>query len=301
MKRIVLFVGTNLAVLAVLAVLCHLLGVDQWLAGNGIQWRALLVFSLVFGFAGSLISLALSKWMAIHAYRIQILRQPSGQTERWLVETVRELSGRAGIGMPDVGIYDSPEANAFATGARRNKALVAVSSGLLRQMDHRQVQGVLAHEVAHIANGDMVTMCLLQGVLNTFVVFLSRVIGYVVDQALRRNDSEGRGLGVGYFVVYYLTSTVLSILAMLIVMAYSRRREFRADAMAAALAGKAGMISALERLNQILHHGGVIDDRAASVSALKISNKSRRSWVGNLFASHPPLERRIEALERLSG
>jgi len=176
---------------------------------------------------------------------------------------------------------------------------VAVSSGLLYKMDNRQVEGVLAHEVAHIANGDMVTMCLLQGVLNTFVVFLSRVIGYVVDQALRRNDDDGGGLGMGYFITYYISSIVLSLLATIIVMSYSRRREFRADAMAAELAGKAGMISALHRLNEIMHHDGVIDDRAASVSALKISNKSQRSWFLNLFASHPPLEKRIAALERL--
>lgn len=298
MKRIVLFVATNIAVIAVIGVILSLLGVDDWLTESGINWTALLILCSVIGFAGSFISLAISKWMAIRAYSIQVIKQPSTEAEQWLYNKISELSQAAGIGMPDIGVYESSEVNAFATGARRNKALVAVSSGLLYNMDNRQVAGVLAHEVAHVANGDMVTMCLLQGVLNTFVGFFSRVIGYVVDQALRRDDDEG-GLGIGYFITYYVSSIILSIVAMMIVMAYSRRREFRADAMGAELTGKASMISALQRLNQIMHADGPIDDRAASVSALKISNKSQRNFLLNLFASHPPLEKRIAALERL--
>jgi len=292
MKRIILFTATNLAIVAVLALLASLLGVDRWLTAQGINWTFLLVFSLLIGFGGAFISLAISKWMAIHAYRIRVIRQPGDSTERWLYDTVRDLSQRAGIGMPDVGIYDSPETNAFATGARRNNALVAVSTGLLNNMRAPEVEGVLAHEVAHVANGDMVTMTLLQGVLNTFVVFLSRVLGFVIDAALRRGDSRG-GLGIGYFVGSFVAQILLGFLAMLIVMAYSRRREFRADAMGAQLAGKADMLSALRRLKLIMENRGVIDDRAASLSAMKISNKT-----GYLFASHPPLEKRIEALER---
>jgi heat shock protein HtpX len=298
MKRIILFMATNIAVVAVIALLASVLGLDQWLTARGINWTLLLGFSLLVGFSGAFISLALSKWMAIHAYRIQVIHKPANHTEQWLYNTVHDLAERAGIGMPDVGIYDSPETNAFATGARRNKALVAVSTGLLNSMDERQVEGVLAHEVAHITNGDMVTMTLLQGVLNTFVVFLSRVIGYVLDMALRRDNDRG-GLGIGYFIGSFVTQILLGILATMIVMGYSRRREFRADALGAQLAGKPAMTSALQRLRQIMNHGGPLDDRAASVSALKISNKSGHNWLMSLFASHPPLEKRLEALEQL--
>jgi len=298
MKRIFLFVATNLAVVAVIAVLATVLGLDQRLTAAGINWPVLLGFSVVVGFTGSFISLAVSKWIAIHAYGIHVIHEPSSHTEQWLYNKVHDLAERVGIGKPDVGIYDSPEANAFATGMRRNKALVAVSSGLLHQMDSRQVEGVLAHEIAHVANGDMVTMTLLQGVLNTFVVFLSRVLGYVIDMALRRGDDRG-GLGFGYFVGYYVSQILLGILASLIVMAYSRRREFRADAMSAQLEGKDAMIGALWRLKQISEGGGVLDDRAASLRAMKISNRSGRTLLTRLFCSHPPLEQRIAALQRL--
>ena len=298
MKRIFLFVATNIAVVAVIAVLASVLGLDHWLTARGINWPILLGFSVVIGFAGSFISLAISKWIAIRAYGIEVIHEPANHTQQWLYNKVHDLAERAGIGTPDVGIYDSPEANAFATGMRRNKALVAVSRGLLHQMDHRQVEGVLAHEVAHITNGDMVTMTLLQGVLNTFVFFLSRVIGYAIDLALRRGEDRG-GLGIGYFLGYYVAQILLGVLASLIVMAYSRRREFRADALGAQLEGKDAMVGALWRLKQISEGGGVLDDRAASLSAMKISNPSGPNRFMRLFCSHPPLEQRIAALQRL--
>jgi heat shock protein HtpX len=300
MKRIFLFVATNVAVLAVIAVLANVLGLDQWLTKSGINWHVLLGFSVLIGFTGSFISLAISKWIAIHAYGINVIHEPTGHTEQWLYNKIHDLAERAGIGMPDIGVYDSPEANAFATGMRRNKALVAVSTGLLHQMDSRQVEGVLAHEVAHIANGDMVTMTLLQGVLNTFVIFLSRVIGYAIDLALRRGDDRG-GLGIGYFIGYYVSQILLGILASMIVMAYSRRREFRADALGAQLEGKDAMVGALWRLKQISEGGGVLDNRAASLSAMKISNKSGPNRFMRLFCSHPPLTSPCTSVSRRSA
>jgi heat shock protein HtpX len=294
MKRIVLFVGTNLAVVVLLTVVTSLLGVDRWLVGKGINYYSLLILSLVLGFAGSFISLAISKWMAKMAYRIQVIREPANADEQWLVGKIGELAAKAEIRMPEVGIYESPEANAFATGPSRRNSLVAVSTGLLRQMHPREVEGVLAHEIAHIANGDMVTMTLLQGTLNTFVIFLSRVIGFAVDQFMRRGDDD-RGVGVGYFVGYLVSEIVLGLLATMIVMGYSRRREFRADAMAAELEGPQAMIGALRRLQMIAQGGAVVDPRAPSLSTLKIAHPGR---VMRLFSSHPPLEERIAALER---
>jgi heat shock protein HtpX len=256
-----------------------------------------MVMSLVIGFTGSLFSLLISKWMAIRAYSIELIKTPSNSTEQWLVQTVREQSEKAGIPMPDVGVYDSPEANAFATGRSRNSSLVAVSSGLLHQMRQREVEGVLAHEVAHIANGDMVTMTLLQGVLNTFVVFFSRVIGLLVDSFLQgnRRDEEGRssGTGIGFFIGSLVAQIFLGLLASLIVMAYSRRREFAADAMAARIEGRDAMVGALQRLKMIHEGGGVLDDRSASLAAFKISHN-----YGNWFSSHPPLDDRIRALQQ---
>lgn len=297
MKRVFLFVLTNIAVLVVLSIVTHVLGVDRWLTARGINYVLLLGFSAIVGFAGSLFSLAISKWMAIHAYNIQIIGTPANSDEAWLSAKVGELAQRARIPKPAAGIYDSPEANAFATGASQRNSLVAVSSGLLQAMPEEEVEGVLAHEISHIANGDMVTMTLLQGVLNTFVVFLSRVIGFAVDQALRRNDDDehpSAGIGGGYFLASFVCEIVFGILASMIVMGFSRRREFRADAGAAALKGKQPMIGALQRLQQITEHGGVLDERSAAVSAFKINNKA-----GSLFASHPPLEARIAALEKL--
>jgi heat shock protein HtpX len=261
------------------------------------SYTGLMVMSMVIGFSGSLFSLLISKWMAIRAYSIELIKTPSNSTEQWLVQTVREQSEKAGIPMPDVGVYDSPEANAFATGRSRNSALVAVSSGLLHQMRQREVEGVLAHEVAHIANGDMVTMTLLQGVLNTFVIFFSRVIGLLVDSFLQgnRRDEGGRssGTGIGFFIGSLVAQIFLGLLASLVVMAYSRRREFAADAMAARIEGRDAMVGALQRLKMIHEGGGVLDDRSASLAAFKISHN-----YGNWFSSHPPLDDRIRALQQ---
>ena len=296
MKRIMLFVATNLAVLIVLSFVTSLLGVDRYLTAHGLNYQMLLGFSLVVGFTGSFFSLAISKWIAKFSYDIHVIKQPQSEPEEWLVNKIDELARKAGIAMPEVGVYESPEVNAFATGPTRNNALVAVSSGLIHNMNLRQIEGVLAHEVSHIANGDMVTMTLLQGTLNTFVVFLSRVMGFALDQFLRRGDDERRGVGMGYFLGRIICEIVLSILASMIVLAYSRRREFKADAMAAQLEDKDTMISALQRLKQITENHGVIDDRSPAISAFKINNPS---GLMRLFASHPPLEERIAALENL--
>src|SRR6266511_2978643 len=229
MKRVMLFVGTNLAVLVVLSLVTTLLGVNRWLSARGINYEMLLAFSVIVGFAGSFFSLAISNWIAKHAYDIRVIDRPQSQAEEWLASKVHDLAQKAGIAMPEVGVYESPEVNAFATGPSRNNSLVAVSSGLIHSMDLRQIEGVLAHEVSHIANGDMVTMTLLQGTLNTFVIFLSRVLGFTIDQLLRRGEDDRRGVGMGYYLGYFLCEIILGILASLIVMAYSRRREFRAD------------------------------------------------------------------------
>ena len=296
MRRVFLFVLTNIAVLLVLSIVTHVLGVDRWLTTRGINFGMLLAFSAVIGFGGSFISLAMSKWIAIHAYSIQIIEKPANRDEAWLSDTVGELAQKAGVPKPQVGIYESPEVNAFATGASQRRSLVAVSSTLLRTMPEDEIESVLAHEMTHVANGDMVTMALLQGVLNTFVVFLSRVIGFVIDQAMRRGDDEREhmGGGVGYYIASFVCEIIFSVLASIIVMSFSRRREFRADAGAAALKGKQPMIAALQRFQQITERGGVLDERSATVSAFKINNKA-----GSLFASHPPLEARIAALEKL--
>ena len=272
MKRIALFLATNIAVVFVLAVVTQLLGVDRWLAGRGINYPMLLAFSLILGFGGSFISLAISKWMAKMVYHIHVIDSPTNDIEQWLHSKIGELAEKAGIGMPEVGIYESPEANAFATGASRNHALVAVSTGLLRNMAPREVEGVLAHEVAHVSNGDMVTMTLLQGTLNTFVLFLSRVIGFALDQFLRKGEDDRRGPGMGYFLGSLICQIVLGVLATVIVSAYSRRREFRADAMGAQLEGRDAMIGGLRRLKQITEGGGVIDDRSPALSAFKINH-----------------------------
>ncbi len=295
MKRVFLFLMTNMAVILVISVVTSLLGVNRFLAPKGINYEHLLVFSVIVGFAGSFISLAISKWMAKMSYGIKVIERPSSQAEEWLVAKIAEQSKKAGIGMPEVGVYESDEVNAFATGPSRNNSLVAVSSGLIRRMNLREIEGVLAHEVSHIANGDMVTMTLLQGILNTFVVFFSRVIGFAIDNFLRRGESENRGPGMGYFIGYIVCEILLGILASIIVMAYSRRREFAADAMAAKLESKDAMVSALRRLKSITEGGGVIDDRSQALSAFKINGNPSR--FAALFSSHPPLEDRIAALE----
>jgi heat shock protein HtpX len=249
MKRILLFVATNVAILIVLSVVLRLLGVDSILdqQGTGLDLKALLIFSAVVGFSGSLISLAISKWTAKRMMGVRVIEQPANATEAWLVNTVHNQAQAAGIGMPEVGIFDSPEPNAFATGARRDSALVAVSSGLLAAMTKEEAEAVLGHEVSHVANGDMVTLALIQGVVNTFVVFLSRVVGYVVDRAVFKTE---RGHGPGFFITSIVAQIVLGILASMIVMWFSRQREFRADAGGARLAGRVRMIGALAKLRQ---------------------------------------------------
>ena len=280
--RIFLYMLTNVAVLAVASVVFQVLGLEQILRDNGVGWNltGMLIFAAVFGMAGSFISLLLSKPMARWQTGARILDEPRGDVEQWLVETVRRQAQAAEIGMPDVAIYDSPAPNAFATGARRDNALVAVSTGLLRGMKRDEVEAVLAHEVSHVANGDMVTMALLQGVLNTFVIFLSRIVGLLVDAFLRRGDSRG-GIGIGYFVASIVSQIVFGILASIVVMGFSRRREFRADSGAARLVGPGAMIRALQRL-QSMHGPAALPDsmRALGIrggSAAGTANSGRSS------------------------
>ncbi len=287
MLRILLFLGTNIAIIALLGVTFSLLGFSGLLQANGVDLdlNALLVYALVIGFAGSFISLAISKWMAIKTMGVEIIKQPSTQTERWLLMMVERQARQAGIGMPDVGVFKSGAPNAFATGMRRDSALVAVSSGLLAHMTDDEVEAVLAHEVSHIANGDMITMSLLQGVMNTFVIFLSRIIGHTVDRVVFKVE---RGHGPAFWIVSLIAEFILGILAMVIVMWFSRYREFRADAGAAKLVGKQKMIAALERLR--MQQG--TPDMPDEMAALAI-NAGR---IHAMFASHPPLEKRIAAL-----
>ncbi|HEX9875087.1 MAG TPA: protease HtpX [Gammaproteobacteria bacterium] len=290
MKRILLFLGTNIAVLVVLSVVMRLLGIDSLLEQQGTQLnlQALLVFSAVIGFSGALISLAISKWSAKRLTGARVIETPRTAVERWLVDTVRRQSQVAGIAMPEVAIYESPDINAFATGARRNSALVAVSTGLLNRLNEDEVEAVLGHEISHVANGDMVTLALIQGVVNTFVVFLSRVVGFLVDRLVFRTE---RGYGPGFFITSIVAQIVLGILASMIVMWFSRQREFRADSGGARLAGRDKMIGALERL-QRAHEPSQLPQ---SMQAFGIS-AGRASGLRQLFMSHPPLERRIAAL-----
>jgi heat shock protein HtpX len=293
-KRILLYVATNVAVLLVLSITLRLLGVDRILdeQGTGLNLNALLIFSAVLGFAGSLISLAMSKFTAKRAMGLRMIEQPANATESWLVETVRRQAQAAGIGMPEVGIFDTPEMNAFATGARRNSALVAVSSGLLQGMSQQQAEAVLGHEISHVANGDMVTLTLIQGVVNTFVIFLSRVIGHTVDRVVFRTE---RGHGPAFIITVIVAQLVLGILASMIVMWFSRRREFRADAGGAHLAGRDSMIGALERL-RMGHAAPLPDQMAAFGIAGGVGQGLKR-----LFMSHPPIEERIAALRAPHG
>ena len=287
MKRIFLFLATNFAILFVLSITMQLLGVDRMLEQDtGLNLQGLLLMAAIFGFGGSFISLAISKWMAKMATGAQVIEVPSNTTERWLVDTVKRQAEKAGIGMPDVAIYDAPEINAFATGWNRNDALVAVSSGLLQNMTREEAEAVLGHEISHVANGDMVTLTLIQGVLNTFVIFLSRVVGFIVDRVLLKNE---RGYGVGFMVTTFVAQIVLGILASIIVMWFSRWREFRADAGGAALAGRDKMIAALERLKLNQEQSQL----PAQISAFGISGGG--GWM-RLLMSHPPLDERIAAL-----
>jgi heat shock protein HtpX len=287
MKRIVLFVLTNLAIVLVLGVVSSLLGVDKFLTANGLNLGALLGFALVMGFGGSFISLLISKPIAKWSAGVHLIGQPQSADEQWLLDTVRKFANQAQIGMPEVGIFEG-EPNAFATGAFKNSALVAVSTGLLQGMTREEVEAVIGHEVAHIANGDMVTMALIQGVMNTFVVFISRVVGYAVDSFLRRNDEENTGPGIGYFVTTIVMDIVLGFLAAIVVAWFSRQREFRADAGAAQLMGhKQPMINALARLG-----GMQAGELPKSMAAMGIAG-----GIGQLFSTHPPLEERIAALQ----
>jgi len=291
MQRILLFLGTNIAIVALISITFRLLGIESLLAENNVDLNlnALLVYSAVIGFSGSFISLFLSKWMAKRSMGVHIIEQPAGEAQRWLVDTVADQAQRAGIKMPEVGIFDHDAPNAFATGWNRNDALVAVSTGLLRQMNRDEVEAVLAHEVSHVANGDMVTLALIQGVVNTFVVFLSRVIGHVVDRVVFKTE---RGHGPAFWITSFVAEIVLGILAMTIVMWFSRRREFRADAGGAQLAGPGKMIAALRRLQQAQErqHPEPLPDEMAAFGIIG-------GRVQKLFMTHPPLEERIAALE----
>ena len=291
MKRIFLFLATNLAIIVVLSITLRLLGFERILDANGVDLNlnSLLLFAAVFGFGGSFISLAISKWIAKKTTGAKVIEQPSSPTERWLMDTVSRQARQAGIGMPEVAIYPGAEINAFATGANRNKALVAVSAGLLNNMTQDEAEAVLAHEVSHVANGDMITLSLIQGVVNTFVIFFSRVIGHTVDRVVFKNE---RGHGIAYWVTTIIAEIILGILASMIVMWFSRQREYRADAGGANLAGTHKMIAALKKL-QSNHGNSELPDQ---LTTFGISG-FRRSKLGALFLSHPPLEQRIQALE----
>jgi heat shock protein HtpX len=292
MKRIGLLLLTNLAIIVVLSVAAQLLGLDAWLAGRGSDLSALLGFAALFGFGGAFISLALAKWMAKRAMGVRVIDQPCNDAESWLVQTVHRQAQAAGIRMPEVGIFESPEPNAFATGARRDHALIAVSTGLLAAMKPRQVEAVLAHEVSHIANGDMVTLTLIQGIVNTFVIFLARIIGSLVDRTVFRSED---GRGPAYFITVLLSELLLGVLASMVVLWFSRQREFRADAGGARLAGTHNMVDALEQLKR------ASTPLPSQMAAFGISaGPSAGSWR-RLFMSHPPLDERIRALrERAS-
>jgi heat shock protein HtpX len=288
MLRIVLFLGTNLAVLALIALIVNVFGLDAYLWRHGMNYRGLLVWAAIFGMGGAFFSLMISKWVAKMTTGAQVIDQPRTPDEAWLLSTVKRHADAAGIGMPEVAVYQGPEMNAFATGASKNASLVAVSTGLLQSMDRRQVDAVLGHEISHIANGDMVTLTLIQGVLNTFVFFLARVIGSIVDGAMR-GDREGGGGGMGYFLVVMVLQTVLGVGATLIVMWFSRWREFRADAGGARLAGRDAMVSALQRL-------GGDDGQSTLPKAIQAFGITGEGGIARLLRSHPPIEERIAAL-----
>lgn len=288
MKRIVLFLATNFAIVLVLSVTLRVLGVEPYLTAEGLNLGSLLIFAAVFGMGGSFISLAISKWTAKRSVGAVVIGNPRTPAEIWLVGTVRRQAQQAGIGMPEVAIYDSPEVNAFATGMNKNNALVAVSTGLLQSMSKEEAEAVLGHEISHVANGDMVTLALIQGVVNTFVMFLSRVIGYLVDKVIFKTE---RGTGPAFFVTMIIAELVLGVLASIIVMWFSRRREFSADSGGATLAGRQNMIAALQRLQQV--HAGPLPEKMA---AFGIAGGAG-GGLKRLFMTHPPLEERIAALQ----
>ena len=288
MRRIGIFLITNLAVLVTLSAAAHLLGVDRFITAQGMNFTGLLGFAVVFGFGGAFISLFMSKWTARMAVGAQVIETPRTATERWLLDTLRRQAERAGIGMPEVAVYEAEDINAFATGWNRNAALVAVSTGLLQQMSADEAEAVLGHEVAHIANGDMVTLTLIQGVLNTFVIVIARVVGWFIDSVIFKQEE---GPGPAYYVTFFVLEIALGILASVVVAWFSRQREFRADHGGATLAGREKMIAALERL-QAAQIPAQLPERMA---AFGISGNGRGGWL-RYFASHPPLEARIAAL-----
>ncbi len=294
MKRIGLFLAANLGIIIVVSIILRVLNIEPFLSSKGLNYQSLLVFAAVVGFTGSFISLFISKWMAKKAYSIQLIEQPSSGQEAWLYSKVEDLAKQVKIGMPEVGIYESEEANAFATGWNKNKALVAVSTGLLKHMDEDELEGVLGHEVAHVANGDMVTLALIQGVVNTFVIFFARIAAYFVAQFFSSDEEEGGGVStLTYLGVSIVFEILFGILASTIVMWFSRRREFRADSGSAQYVGKEKMIKGLKKLQQL--HELPHDDRSPALASMKISGKTA---FMKLFSSHPPLETRIAALQK---
>ena len=294
MKRIALFLATNIAVLVVLSIVLSVLGVDSLLQENNVDLdlQALLIFSAVFGMGGSFISLAMSKWSAKRMTGAEVIEQPQNKTQQWLLATVKRQAEQAGIAMPEVAIYDSPDINAFATGMRRNNALVAVTTGLINNMKMDEAEAVLGHEISHVANGDMVTLALVQGVVNTFVIFFSRVVGHVVDRVVFKTE---RGYGPAYYITSILAQIVFGILASAIVMYFSRLREFRADTGGASLAGREKMIAALQRL-QSIHEPSHLPDQMVAFGI----NGGLAEGMRKLFMSHPPLSQRIAALQAMS-
>jgi heat shock protein HtpX len=292
MKRIVLLIATNIAIMVVLSIVVSVLGLDRYLTAQGLDLTSLLIFSAILGFGGSFISLLISKWMAKMSMGVQVIETPRNEAEQWLLTTVRKQAETAGIGMPEVGIFESPDPNAFATGANKNNALVAVSTGLLHHMRRNEVEAVLGHEVAHVANGDMVTLTLIQGVMNTFVFFLARVIGFVVDRVLLKNERDG--VGIGYMATVIVAQIVLGILAGMIVAWFSRKREFRADSGGAYLAGAPSMIGALEALQRVADAPSAMPEK---MQAFGIRSGRPQGWQ-RLFMTHPPLEERIAALKQ---
>ena len=297
MKRILLFVGTNLAVIVVLmiawSIISTMFGLGPTMDGaGGLNYGSLFVFAAVFGFGGAFISLAMSKWIAKFTTKARVIEQPRDQVEQWLVDTVRRQAREAGIGMPEVAIYNAPEINAFATGASRNKAMVAVSAGLLQNMTRDEAEAVLAHEIGHVANGDMITMTLIQGVVNTFVIFFARIVGHFVDRVILKNEE---GHGIGFWVATIVAEIIFGILASTIVMWFSRQREFRADAAGAKYASREKMIAALERLRAQYGQPAQLPDQMA---AFGISGGVGQG-IKRLFMSHPPLEERIANLKRM--
>ncbi|MFG6136642.1 protease HtpX [Halomonas sp. B23F22_10] len=293
MMRILLFLGTNLAVILVASITLRLLGVEPYLSAQGINFNSLLIFCFIFGMAGSMVSLFISKWMAKRSTGTVIIEQPSNSTEQWLLDTVGELAREAGIKMPEVGIFPAEQSNAFATGWNKDDALVAVSAGLLNRMRPEEVRAVLAHEIGHVANGDMVTLALVQGVLNTFVMFFARVVAQLVDSFLRKDDNEGLGF-FGYFAVVIVAEIVFGLIASAIVAWFSRFREYRADAAGAKLAGSGAMINALGRLKAETQ---MADQMPDTLTAFAITTGQTRKLMERLFASHPPLDDRIRALK----